>query len=54
MRHLALSLCLAAVVMPQAGGAAAQHGLPVSTFGNILGENIEWHPFPAFPPEARL
>jgi hypothetical protein len=25
-----------------------------STFRSILPEDIEWKPFPAFPPEARL
>ncbi|MET3650515.1 cupin domain-containing protein [Dyella japonica] len=29
-------------------------GLPVKSFGSVLPENIEWAPFPAFPPEARL
>lgn len=28
--------------------------LPVNQFGSVLSENIEWKPFPAFPPEARL
>jgi len=29
-------------------------GLPNKTFGGIYQENINWAPFPAFPPEARL
>jgi quercetin dioxygenase-like cupin family protein len=37
-----------------AGSAAAQQGIPTSKFGEVLGENIQWQPFPAFPPEARL
>jgi len=54
MRHHPRILCLAAVVMSPAGGAAAQHGLPISAFADILSENVAWQPFPAFPPEARL
>ena len=29
-------------------------GLPVKAFGAVLPEDIEWAPFPAFPPTARL
>jgi quercetin dioxygenase-like cupin family protein len=29
-------------------------GLSITTFGAILPETIEWHPFPAFPPSATL
>lgn len=29
-------------------------GLPVKTFGSVLPEDIQWEPFPAFPPAARL
>lgn len=43
-----------AVTMTLASTAAAQQGLPVSAFGEILGENVQWQVFPAFPPEARL
>lgn len=28
--------------------------LPVKTFGAVLPEDIQWEPFPAFPPTARL
>jgi quercetin dioxygenase-like cupin family protein len=29
-------------------------GLPAKTFGAVLSEDVEWAPFPAFPPTARL
>jgi hypothetical protein len=29
-------------------------GISPTTFGAILPENVEWVPFPAFPPSARL
>ncbi len=29
-------------------------GLPAKTFGAVLPEDVEWAPFPAFPPTARL
>jgi hypothetical protein len=29
-------------------------GISLATFGAILPENIQWMPFPAFPPAARL
>lgn len=43
-----------AITMAPAGTVGAQQGLPASAFGDILSENVQWHPFPAFPPEARL
>src|SRR2546430_16549632 len=30
------------------------HPLTLAAFGGILSEEIEWKPFPAFPPSARL
>jgi len=30
------------------------HPLTLAAFGAILPEEIEWKPFPAFPPSARL
>jgi quercetin dioxygenase-like cupin family protein len=36
------------------GVSAAAQGLPVSSFGEILSENVEWKAFAGFPPEARL
>jgi len=32
----------------------AARGLPGKAFGEILPENIQWAPFPAFPPSVRL
>ena len=30
------------------------HPLTLAAFGAILSEEIDWKPFPAFPPSARL
>src|SRR5258706_4528000 len=47
--------------VPTASGVAAGNTpgnggqrLPVRQFGALLSENVKWHAFPAFPPEARL
>lgn len=45
------------VLVLACGWAALLHaaqGLPGKTFGEVLPENIQWAPFPAFPPSARL
>jgi quercetin dioxygenase-like cupin family protein len=36
---------------PPSGHGAS---LPVKSFGAVLPEDIQWEPFPAFPPAARL
>jgi quercetin dioxygenase-like cupin family protein len=33
---------------------AVVNGLPANTFGSVLPEDIQWNPFAAFPPMARL
>jgi quercetin dioxygenase-like cupin family protein len=52
--QLRTKLFALAITMTLAGTASAQQGLPVSAFGEILAENVQWQAFPAFPPEARL
>jgi quercetin dioxygenase-like cupin family protein len=42
------------VPVSQLSGNAAHQGLPFSTFGEILSENVPWQAFEAFPPEAQL
>lgn len=32
----------------------APKGIPAKTFGSILSEDVDFQPFPSFPPEARL
>ena len=36
------------------GAAVRPHGPGQSVFRSILPEQIEWRPFPAFPPSVRL
>jgi len=43
-----------AITRAPADDDGAHRGLPVSAFGDILEEDVQWHPFPAFPPQARL
>jgi quercetin dioxygenase-like cupin family protein len=49
---------LAAILAVSAAAHAADDGkssaLPLNQFGSVLGENLQWQSFPAFPPEARL
>ena len=57
MRHLLKASTLAALAFAfaAAGATAAPNaGIPSTAFGAILSENLDWKPFPAFPPEARL
>lgn len=39
---------------PHASTAVRTKGLPPTTFGNVLPEDVPWGPFPAFPPLVRL
>jgi len=48
----AAALAFAAATAHADGGKPSS--LPVNQFGSVLGENIQWQSFPAFPPEARL
>jgi quercetin dioxygenase-like cupin family protein len=46
-----------AAILAFSGTAQAADGakpLPLNQFGSVLGENLQWQSFPAFPPEARL
>jgi hypothetical protein len=45
---IAGSIALTEAHVAQAGG------LPVKSFGVVLPEDVQWAPFSAFPPEARL
>jgi quercetin dioxygenase-like cupin family protein len=52
--RLPVQLTGLALALAVAGGAAAQQRIPPHEIGAALSENVEWRPFPAFPPEARL
>jgi quercetin dioxygenase-like cupin family protein len=51
-----LAVAIAATTIGCAGiaGSADAEALSPKIFGDIRSEAIEWRPFPAFPPEARL
>jgi quercetin dioxygenase-like cupin family protein len=53
MKTAAVALGMACSLQISAAGPESQ-GLPVKKFGDIRSENVQWMPFPAFPPEARL
>jgi quercetin dioxygenase-like cupin family protein len=54
-RVLAVAIVLVAAVAAHAAGVEhVPHPLALAAFGAVLPEQIDWQPFPAFPPSVRL
>ncbi|WP_395402353.1 cupin domain-containing protein [Pseudoduganella sp. UC29_106] len=54
MNKVILAAILALAGAAHAADDAKPSTLPLNQFGSVLGENLQWQAFPAFPPEARL